>query len=120
MPGSHLPHAWVGDNTHKLAMMDLAPYDRFTLITGIAGEAWEDAADDGRPASSASRCEPSSSARAARSPTSTTTGPKLREVEEGGALLVRPDKHIAWRSHVAARRPDGRAARRPRPRCWGA
>ena len=45
VPGSHLPHAWVGDNKVRLAMMDLAPYDRFTLISGIAGEAWEDAAD---------------------------------------------------------------------------
>lgn len=24
---------------------------------------------------------------------------KLREVSESGALLVRPDKHIAWRSN---------------------
>jgi 2,4-dichlorophenol 6-monooxygenase len=24
---------------------------------------------------------------------------KLREVDESGAILVRPDKHIAWRSH---------------------
>src|SRR4029453_5544688 len=44
MPGSHLPHAWVGDNRRRLAMMDLAPYSSFTLITGIAGEAWETAA----------------------------------------------------------------------------
>ncbi len=79
-------------------MMDLAPYDRFTLITGIAGEAWEDAA---------ARCRTSSA-----SPLDAVViGPgrpvtdlyydwaKLREVEEGGALLVRPDKHIAWRSH---------------------
>jgi 2,4-dichlorophenol 6-monooxygenase len=99
VPGSHLPHAWVGDNTTKHAMMDLAPYDRFTLISGIAGEAWEDAAEKvshelGVPVEAV------------------IIGPgrpvtdlyydwsKLREVEEGGALLVRPDKHIAWRSHT--------------------
>ncbi|WP_432167880.1 FAD-dependent oxidoreductase [Streptomyces sp. bgisy031] len=39
VPGSHLPHAWVGDSRNKKALMDLAPYDRWTLITGIAGEA---------------------------------------------------------------------------------
>lgn len=97
VPGSHLPHAWVGDNVHRLAMMDLAPYDRFTVITGIAGEAWEAAAETvsqelGVPV----QC--------------VVIGPgrpvtdlyydwaKLREVEESGAILVRPDKHVAWRS----------------------
>src|SRR3546814_6222099 len=44
VPGSHLPHAWVGNHKAKYAMLDLAPYTRFTLFTGIAGEAWEDAA----------------------------------------------------------------------------
>ena len=44
MPGSHLPHAWVGDASHKVSTLDLAPYTRFTLITGIAGDAWQAAA----------------------------------------------------------------------------
>ncbi|WP_426244457.1 FAD-dependent oxidoreductase [Nocardioides sp. LHG3406-4] len=97
VPGSHLPHAWVGDNSTKLAMMDLAPYTRFTLITGIAGEAWADAADkvahelgvpletvvigSGRPVTDLY-----------------FDWAKMREVEESGALLVRPDKHIGWRA----------------------
>ncbi len=97
VPGSHLPHAWVGDHTVKLAMMDLAPYDRFTLVTGIAGEAWEDAAAE-------------VSADLGVALQTVVIGPgravtdlyydwaKLREVEEGGVLLVRPDKHVAWRS----------------------
>ena len=33
----HLPHAWVGDAIHKMSTLDLAKYDTFTLITGIAG-----------------------------------------------------------------------------------
>src|SRR6202042_775248 len=41
VPGSHLPHAWFGDATHKVSTLDLAPYTRFTLITGIAGDAWQ-------------------------------------------------------------------------------
>ncbi len=96
---SHLPHAWVGDAMTRLATMDLAPYDRFTVLTGIAGEAWEEAAEQvaadlGVPLRAV------------------VIGPgrvvtdlyddwaRLREVEEGGALLVRPDKHIAWRAHT--------------------
>ncbi|MFJ9567646.1 FAD-dependent oxidoreductase [Streptomyces fuscichromogenes] len=96
-PGAHLPHAWVGDNTAKLALMDLAPYTRWTLITGIAGEDWAGAADK--------------VAQDLGIPLETVViGPgrevtdlyydwaKLRETEESGAILVRPDKHIAWRA----------------------
>jgi 2,4-dichlorophenol 6-monooxygenase len=32
---------------------------------------------------------------------------KLREVEEGGAVLVRPDKHIAWRCTTMPSDPEG-------------
>jgi len=105
VPGSHLPHAWVGDTMRKLAMMDLAPYHRFTLLTGIAGEAWAAAADK--------------VAHELAIPLATVViGPgrevtdlyydwaKLREVDESGALLVRPDKHIAWRSMTMPEDPE--------------
>jgi 2,4-dichlorophenol 6-monooxygenase len=77
--------------------MDLAPYTEWTVITGIAGEAWAGAADKvGHELGIPLR--------------TVVIGPgrevtdlyydwaKLREVDEDGALLVRPDKHIAWRS----------------------
>jgi 2,4-dichlorophenol 6-monooxygenase len=97
VPGSRLPHAWVGDAARKLSTLDLAPYTRFTLITGITGEAWATAAaavaaDLGVPLETV------------------IIGPgrevtdlyydwaRIREVQEDGALLVRPDKHIGWRS----------------------
>lgn len=104
-PGAHLPHAWVGDNVDKHAMMDLAPYTRWTLLTGVAGEAWASAADK--------------VAHELGVPLETVViGPgrevtdlyydwaKLREVEESGAILVRPDKHVAWRSMTLADDPD--------------
>lgn len=105
IPGSHLPHAWVGDNKTRLAMMDLAPYSRFTLITGVSGEAWGGAAEKvadklGVPLDAV------------------VIGPgrgvtdlyhdwaRLREVEESGALLVRPDKHIGWRARSLPADPE--------------
>ncbi|MFI1028530.1 FAD-dependent oxidoreductase [Streptomyces sp. NPDC020951] len=104
-PGAHLPHAWVGDNATKLALMDLAPYTRWTLITGIAGEDWSGAAEK--------------VAQDLGIPLETVViGPgrevtdlyydwaKLREVEESGAILVRPDKHVAWRSMSLADDPE--------------
>ena len=97
VPGSRLPHVWVGDSTRKLSTLDLAPFTQFTLITGIAGEAWAGAAgkvahDLGVPLEVV------------------VIGPgrevtdiyydwaRIREVAEEGAILVRPDKHIGWRS----------------------
>ncbi|MET7773677.1 FAD-dependent monooxygenase [Nocardia sp. NPDC005366] len=96
-PGAHLPHAWVGDNVTKRALMDLAPYTRWTLLTGVSGEAWSEA-----------------SAKVANELgvplEAVVIGPgrdvtdlyfdwaKLREVGDSGAVLVRPDKHVAWRA----------------------
>lgn len=97
VPGSHLPHAWVGNNTVKLATMDIAPYSRFTLITGIAGQDWVSAAEH-------------VSAQLGIAVDTVVIGPgravtdlyydwaKVREVDESGALLIRPDKHVAWRA----------------------
>ncbi|MER5429544.1 FAD-dependent monooxygenase [Streptomyces sp. NPDC002588] len=104
-PGAHVPHAWVGDSATKLAMMDLTPYTRWTLITGVAGEDWAGASEK--------------VAQDLGIPLETVViGPgrevtdlyhdwaRLREVEESGAILVRPDKHVAWRSTTLAGDPE--------------
>jgi 2,4-dichlorophenol 6-monooxygenase len=105
VPGARLPHAWVGDSTRRLSTLDLAPMTRFTLITGIAGEAWASAVQTvgrelGLPFSAV------------------VIGPgreitdlyydwaRLREVAEDGALVVRPDKHIGWRSMTLPADPE--------------
>jgi 2,4-dichlorophenol 6-monooxygenase len=105
VPGSHLPHAWVGDHRGRLAMLDLAPYTRFTLITGITGEAWEDAAAK-------------VAGELGVDLATVVIGPgrevtdlyydwsRLREVDESGALLVRPDKHIGWRAATLPADPE--------------
>jgi 2,4-dichlorophenol 6-monooxygenase len=97
VPGDRLPHVWVGDATRKISTLDLAPYARFTLITGIAGEAWAQAA-----AKVGAELDV---------PLETVIiGPgrevtdiyydwaRVREIDEDGVLLIRPDKHIGWRS----------------------
>jgi 2,4-dichlorophenol 6-monooxygenase len=106
VPGSHLPHAWVGDPARKLSTLDLAPYGQFTLLTGIAGEPWAEAAV-------------TVSARLGVPLETVVIGPgrpvtdlyydwaRLREVAEDGVLLVRPDKFIGWRSMTM---PDDPAA----------
>jgi 2,4-dichlorophenol 6-monooxygenase len=105
VPGSHLPHAWVGDAASKVSTFDLAPYGAFTLFTGIAGEAWAEAAEKaGRDLGVRIK--------------TVIIGPgrevtdiyydwaRVREVDEDGALLVRPDKFIGWRSMSLPGNPD--------------
>lgn len=105
VPGSRLPHAWVGDTTHKYSTHDLAPTTQFTLFTGITGAEWATAALK-------------VSDRLGVKVATVVIGPglpvtdlyfdwaKLREVDEDGAVLVRPDKHIGWRSHNLAADPE--------------
>lgn len=96
-PGVRLPRAWVGDWKTKLSTHDLAPYGRFTVLTGLTGRAWEQAAQQ-------------VSAQLGLEIGVVVIGPgaevtdlyfdweRLRGVEEDGAVLVRPDKHIGWRA----------------------
>ncbi|KAL1413520.1 hypothetical protein Q8F55_001294 [Vanrija albida] len=105
-PGARLPHAWVGDRSRKVSTLDLAKYSGYTLFTGTTGAAWTAAADK-------------VAAELGVPLTPVVIGPggtaedlyydwaRLREVDEDGALLVRPDKHVAWRSMGAAKDPEG-------------
>ena len=95
-PGVRLPHAWVGNWFEKHSTHDLAPYTRFTLLTGTTGAPWEDAAH-------------TAAERLGVDVETVVIGPdreitdlyfdwtRVRGTEEDGAILVRPDKHIAWR-----------------------
>jgi 2,4-dichlorophenol 6-monooxygenase len=96
----------VGDSGRKISTLDLAPMTTFTIITGIAGTAW---------ASAASRVADRLGVPLA----AVVIGPGqevtdlyfdwagLREVAEDGAVLVRPDKHIGWRSMHLPADPEG-------------
>jgi 2,4-dichlorophenol 6-monooxygenase len=85
-------------------MMDLAPYTQWTLITGIVGEAWADAADKvGRELGIPLRTVVIGPGRAVTD--LYYDWAKLRETDESGAILVRPDKHIAWRAMSLAADP---------------
>ncbi|KID30909.1 2,4-dichlorophenol 6-monooxygenase [Prauserella sp. Am3] len=109
-PGGRLPHAWVGDRRRKLSTHDLASYTGFTLLTGITGEAWAAAAQKAGEALGV-RVD------------AVVIGPgrevtdlyfdwaELAGVAEDGAVLVRPDKHVGWRSRHLVDDPDGELVR---------
>ena len=72
-------------------MLDLVATDGFTLIAGPTATAWLDAAD-------ACSGDPHARGRRARLRRSRRrTGRAVREIGPDGALLVRPDQHVAWR-----------------------
>jgi 2,4-dichlorophenol 6-monooxygenase len=105
-PGSPLPHAWVDDaDGARRAIKDLVVPGRFLLIAGEQGEPWCSAARE--------------LAEAARLPLDALRIGHLdgdlydqrlmwlrrREFGPGGAILVRPDRHVAWRSMGAGANP---------------
>ena len=100
-PGAHLPHAWLHDTAgRKLSTLDLCGQGRLTLLTGHGGDAWC------RAAETMSR-ELGIDLAVRRIglgldyEDSYGDWARLREIDEAGCLLVRPDQHVAWRSQGA-------------------
>jgi len=100
-PGARLPHAWVERDGIRTSILDLLATDGFTLIAGPRGRAWTDTV--------AGLAPPTIRCLVAERDFADPEGSWQRASEIGpdGALLVRPDQHVAWR---AARAPDDPAA----------
>lgn len=96
-PGARLPHAWLFRNERKVSSLYVCGNGQFTLLTGNSGARWRAIAeavskDLGVPIKVV------------------TIGlgqdyqdfygdyARISEVEESGALLVRPDVYIGWRA----------------------
>jgi 2,4-dichlorophenol 6-monooxygenase len=99
-PGAKLPHTWVTEGGHRVSTLDLAGKGRFALVTGIGGQAWLDAAAILGPERNLEITPVSiGPGQPYEDPYGTWAG--LREIDDGGVLLVRPDLYIAAR-HLAA------------------
>ena len=105
-PGSSLPHAWVDDEDgNRRAIRDLVTPARFLLIAGEDGESWCEAARDlaadaGIPLDALRIGHLDGDLYDAR-----LGWTRQRQHGRDGAVLVRPDRHIAWRSLAAADDP---------------
>lgn len=110
-PGAPVPHAWVDDQDgDRRALKDLVAPGRFLLIAGEQGEAWCDAAR--RLAAEAHL--PLDAVRIGHvdgdlhDPRCTWL--RRRGIGPEGAVLVRPDRFVGWRSAGAAEEPLGALA----------
>ncbi|MEO0423534.1 MAG: FAD-dependent monooxygenase [Pseudomonadota bacterium] len=96
-PGAPLPHVWLHTASGKVSTKDLCGQGRFTLLTGIGGEGWEAAAAH---ASDALGIPVDVHIIGAGHPYEDPYGDyaTTMDMEDSGALLVRPDFHIAFRA----------------------
>lgn len=95
-PGARLPHVWlVGTDGRRVSTLDLVGRGKFTVVTGLAGTAWGDAASK----VSATLGIDLSVARIGTDGARDAYGSwhRMAQFPEDGCLLVRPDGYIAWR-----------------------
>ena len=96
-PGHRLPHAWITADGRRLSTLDLTGRTDFTLITGPEGTAWREAA--ARVAEKFSvRLRTVNIGAGGEYADADGGWAAVREITDTGALLVRPDQHVAWRS----------------------
>ncbi|EFX05480.1 benzoate monooxygenase [Grosmannia clavigera kw1407] len=107
-PGVRLPHVWLNRATPEKATstIDLAGHGRFVLFTGIGGrDAWRTAA-----AAVTAQLGPPLDVHAIGFRQEWEDvyfdWERLRGVEESGAVLVRPDRFVAWRCPEVLDSPD--------------
>ena len=100
-PGAHLPHARLLRKGKEISTLDLGGNGRFTVLTGISGAGWVEAAEkiaskSGLPIA-ARVIGPGADAEDVYGDWA-----RLRETNEDGCVLVRPDQYVAFRAANAA------------------
>jgi 2,4-dichlorophenol 6-monooxygenase len=96
-PGHRLPHAWLERDGKALSTLDLVKPDGFVLLTGSKASGWADAA----AALAKSNGVPIEVVEISDTAAVRDTDRRwrhLRAVSADGAILVRPDHHVGWRS----------------------
>lgn len=93
-PGSRAPHLWLQGPDKKISTIDLF-IDSFTLLTDSDGKSWSKVLLSMNPALSF-RCV--SIGENGDYNDINNDFHELYGIEHGGAVLVRPDGHVYWRS----------------------
>jgi hypothetical protein len=100
-PGHRLPHAWLNKRNPSqapISTIDLAGNGHFSLFTGIGGEPWRSAAKHVEKTLGLGLCINVFSIGSQQHWEDIYYDwTRVREVEDDGAVLVRPDRFVAWR-----------------------
>ncbi|MEV0342538.1 FAD-dependent monooxygenase [Nocardia sp. NPDC050713] len=96
VPGGRLPHAWIDRGGVTISTHDLL-IPGFTLITGPDGAVWAAALAEIDTDVPIHACVPGRDFE--------VTAPGLCGIPHDGAILVRPDGHIAWRAEGLSTKP---------------
>jgi 2,4-dichlorophenol 6-monooxygenase len=101
-PGAKIPHAWLVDSSgRRVSTLDVTGKGCFTLVTGLAGGPWAEAVEAlGLVYLRLVVVD------AAATKDLYGTWASLREIEEDGALLIRPDGFVAARWHSGRSTPE--------------
>ena len=106
-PGARLPHAWVfeGQSGKQISTLDLCGHGQFTLLTGIGGENWVEAA---KAIYDVLGIEIQTHIIGPRQETVDHSGDwsRVSEISDTGCILVRPDHHVAWRAFESVNDPS--------------
>lgn len=98
-PGARMPHAWLRE-VGGTSTLDLVPLDRPVLFSFGDHDVWADALG----------VADVSTVRVGVDTPALNSWRQACDVDDTGALLVRPDHHVAWRARNVARSPElGRA-----------
>jgi putative polyketide hydroxylase len=97
-PGFRVPHCWLVDRDHRVSTHDLLG-THFTLFHGGATDQWE------RAASTVTARTRVPLATQTLATASGVDAHRLFGISASGAVLVRPDGHVAWRQPRAAASP---------------
>lgn len=110
-PGARLPHAWLfSEDGRKVSSLDITGHGSFTVLTGIGGDGWIDAA---MKLSKEFNLPITAHKIGPRQEWQDFTGDwaRAREIDDAGVLLVRPDHHVAWRASALVSDPEAELRR---------
>ena len=96
-PGGRLPHVWLQAGTDTVSTLDICSSDELTLIVGIGGDPWLRAAEK-TAADLGVRLATRSVGYRQTYDDVRGDWARVSAIGDHGCLLVRPDRHVAWRS----------------------